>query len=268
LRERPVADAHPVDRVEVHVLVDNVTDSLSTVPSHVENEWSYLWRNGMKRLSGRCICCAAHGLSCLITAYCGESRRTILIDTGPEEDVFERNVSRLGDDLGTVEGIVLSHGHWDHAGGMLRALDLIRERNGGREVPFYAHPGMYETRAMKQPNGSIRLMEDIPSVKALTAHGARVVNTREPQSLSEGMFYVSGEIPRVTAFEHGFPGGLAPSLRSEVMRETVTRHLGKLAETAKEARLTPSDREAVLICVEQARMAVTARHREGNIHVL
>ncbi len=31
-----------VDRVEVHILVDNVTDSLSTVPSHVENEWSYL----------------------------------------------------------------------------------------------------------------------------------------------------------------------------------------------------------------------------------
>ena len=107
---------------------------------------------------------------------------------------------------GTVEGIVLSHGHWDHAGGMLLALELIRERNGGREVPFYAHPGMYATRAMKQPDGSMRLMEDIPSVEALTAHGAQVINTTEPQSLLEDMFYVSGEIPRVTAFEHGFPG--------------------------------------------------------------
>jgi hypothetical protein len=48
-----VTDARPVDRVEVHVLVDNVTDSLSTVPSFVENEWGYLWRNGMKKLSGR-----------------------------------------------------------------------------------------------------------------------------------------------------------------------------------------------------------------------
>jgi 7,8-dihydropterin-6-yl-methyl-4-(beta-D-ribofuranosyl)aminobenzene 5'-phosphate synthase len=35
-------------------------------------------------------------------------------------------------------------------------------------------------------------MEDIPSVEALTAHGAQVINTTEPQSLSEGMFYVSG----------------------------------------------------------------------------
>ena len=71
-----MTSAAAVDRVEVHVLVDNVTDSLSTVPSYVENEWSYLWRHGMKKLSGRCICCAAHGLSCLITAYHGESRHT------------------------------------------------------------------------------------------------------------------------------------------------------------------------------------------------
>jgi 7,8-dihydropterin-6-yl-methyl-4-(beta-D-ribofuranosyl)aminobenzene 5'-phosphate synthase len=194
-----------VDRVEVHVLVDNVTDSLSTDPGFVENEWSYLWRNGMKRLSGRCICCAAHGLSCLITAYRGESRHTILFDTGPEEEVFARNVSRLEVDLGTVEGIVLSHGHWDHAGGMLLALDLIRERNGRREVPFYGHPGMYATRAVKYPDGSMRLIEDIPSVEALTAHGAKVINTTEPQNLLDNMFYISGEIPRVTAFEHGLP---------------------------------------------------------------
>ncbi|MBO1906346.1 hypothetical protein J4G37_15740 [Microvirga sp. 3-52] len=73
-----------VDRVEVRVLVDNVTDSLSTVPSYVENEWSYLRWNGMTRLSGRCTCCAAHGLSCLITAHRGERRHTILFDTGPE----------------------------------------------------------------------------------------------------------------------------------------------------------------------------------------
>jgi 7,8-dihydropterin-6-yl-methyl-4-(beta-D-ribofuranosyl)aminobenzene 5'-phosphate synthase len=72
--------------------------------------------------------------------------------------------------------------------------------------PFYAHPGMYATRAMKQPDGSMRLMEDIPSIEALTAHGAQVINTTEPQSLSDGMFYVSGEIPRVTTFEHGLSG--------------------------------------------------------------
>ena len=45
----------------------------------------------------------------------------------------------------------------------------------------------------------------ISPVEALKAHGAEVINTTEPQSLVEDMFYVSGEIPRVTAFEHGLP---------------------------------------------------------------
>jgi 7,8-dihydropterin-6-yl-methyl-4-(beta-D-ribofuranosyl)aminobenzene 5'-phosphate synthase len=102
------------------------------------------------------------------------------------------------------------------------ARRTIRERNGGREVPFYAHPGMYATRAMKQPDGSMRLIVDIPSVEALKAHGAQVINTTEPQSLLDDMFYVSGEIPRVTAFEHGLPkqhrqpsnGGWEPDPRS------------------------------------------------------
>jgi 7,8-dihydropterin-6-yl-methyl-4-(beta-D-ribofuranosyl)aminobenzene 5'-phosphate synthase len=40
----------------------------------------------------------------------------------------------------------------------------------------------------------------------LTAHGASVVNTREPQVFLDGMAYVSGEIPRVTAFERGLKG--------------------------------------------------------------
>jgi 7,8-dihydropterin-6-yl-methyl-4-(beta-D-ribofuranosyl)aminobenzene 5'-phosphate synthase len=64
---------------------------------------------------------------------------------------------------------------------------------------------MFRTRALKGPSG-MRLMEDVPSVEALTKHGATVVNTAEPQHILDDMFYVSGEIPRVTPFEEGLPG--------------------------------------------------------------
>jgi 7,8-dihydropterin-6-yl-methyl-4-(beta-D-ribofuranosyl)aminobenzene 5'-phosphate synthase len=197
-----------VDRVEVHVLVDNVTDSLSTVPDFVETEFAGLTRRrgGAWVLAGSCLCCAAHGLACLVTVHSGSETRTLLFDSGPEDRTFEQNVSRLGVDLGTVEAMVLSHGHWDHGGAMLRALQLIRDRNGGGEVPYYAHPDMFRTRATKLAADKMRPMEDVPSVDALTAHGARVINTREPQLALGNKLYVSGEIPRVTAYERGLKG--------------------------------------------------------------
>jgi len=196
----------PVDRLEILILVDNATDMLSSTPSHVESEAAGLMRRGIRMLAGKCLCCAAHGLSCLITVHHGTARHTVLFDTGPEEYSFERNVTRLGADLGSVESIILSHGHWDHAGAMLLALGMIRNRNGGRKIPYYAHPGMFHSRAVRMPNGVLRLMEDIPSVEDLTAFGAEVIVTTEPQVMHDSMFFVSGEIPRVTSYERGFPG--------------------------------------------------------------
>lgn len=194
------------DRVEVVVLVDNVTDSLSSAPSYVENEFPRLWKRGLRRLSGRCLCCGAHGLSCAITAWHGDTARTLLFDTGPDDWVFERNVERLGFDTGSVNGIVLSHGHWDHCGAMLRALEMIQLNNGGRAVPTYMHPGMYRTRATKAKDGSMRPFEDVPTQAKLEQQGAIVVHATEAQLILDELFYVSGEIPRVTAFETGMPG--------------------------------------------------------------
>ena len=197
-----------VDSVDIQILVDNVTDMLSSVPSFVETELAGL---GQRRgaawvLGGACLCCAAHGLSCLLTLRSGDNVRTVLFDSGPEDRTFEQNVSRLGTDLGPVEATVLSHGHWDHAGAMLRALQLARDRNGGRDVPCYMHPDMFRSRAVKLPDGSFRPMEDVPSVADLTAHGGRVISTRDAQAIAGDTVFVSGEIPRRSGFEIGVPG--------------------------------------------------------------
>jgi 7,8-dihydropterin-6-yl-methyl-4-(beta-D-ribofuranosyl)aminobenzene 5'-phosphate synthase len=65
---------------------------------------------------------------------------------------------------------------------------------------------MFRTRATKQPNGQMRPMEDVPTIDALTASSAEVINTTEAQDLFNGMAFVSGEIPRLTPFEKGLPG--------------------------------------------------------------
>lgn len=195
-----------VDRVEIQVLVDNATDGLSSTPLNVENEFAFANRRGLRASSDRCLCCAVHGLSCLVTVQRGDVRHTLLFDSGPEEYAFERNTTRLGVDLGRVEAIVLSHGHWDHAGAMKLALQRIRAGNGGRSVPFHVHPGMFRQRGMKLPDGSVRLMDDVPSPTELAGLGAELVSTTAPQRLLDDMFHVSGEIPRVTPFERGLPG--------------------------------------------------------------
>jgi 7,8-dihydropterin-6-yl-methyl-4-(beta-D-ribofuranosyl)aminobenzene 5'-phosphate synthase len=197
-----------VDSLDIQIIVDNVTDSLSSVPSFIETELGGLARRrgGAWVLGGACLCCAAHGLSCLLTIRSGGATHTVLFDTGPEDRVFEQNVSRLGLDLGPVETMVLSHGHWDHAGAMLRALQLVRDRNGGKKVGCFVHPDMFRSRASKMADGSFRQMEDVPSVADLEAQGGQVVNTREAQSIAGGTVFVSGEIPRRTAFETGLPG--------------------------------------------------------------
>ena len=196
----------PVDRLDIQILVDNATDGLSSTPPNVESEFAFATRRGLRASSGRCLCCAVHGFSCLLTATRGATRHTVLFDSGPEDFAFERNTTRLGADLGQVESIVLSHGHWDHSGAMFSALGAIRARNGNRAVPYYAHPGMFRSRAMRLPNGGLRFMDDVPSIADLTAQGADVVCTSEPQLFLDDMFYVSGEIPRVTPFERGLPG--------------------------------------------------------------
>ena len=194
------------DRVEVLVLVDNVTDFLSSTPAGVEGELSRFWRRGARLQAGRLLCCAAHGFSCAITAWRGNESRTLLFDAGPDGTVLRDNVARLGFAMGSVDAMFLSHGHWDHAGGMLEALGLVRAANGGRPVPTFMHPGMYRSRAMKGPDGAMRPFDDVPSPERLQQHGAQVVHATEPQVILDDLFFVSGEIPRVTPFEAGLPG--------------------------------------------------------------
>src|SRR5450759_4332204 len=104
-----------VDALEVQVLVDNVTDSLSTVPKDVTNEVPVLMKNSsLKMAAGEYRCCAHHGLSLIITARIGQDRQTLVFDAGPEAYTVTRNGALLKVPFGDAGAVVLSHGHWDH----------------------------------------------------------------------------------------------------------------------------------------------------------
>jgi len=143
-----------VDRLEILVLVDNTTDSLSSTPPNVIPEWSGLLTGGrLKMIAGANICCAHHGLSLLLTAHIGDQTRTLLFDAGPEGATFVRNSRILGVDFATPDAVVLSHGHWDHAVGLLAAVEAIAAARKPVKVDCYMHPGMFAQRGTKRPNG-------------------------------------------------------------------------------------------------------------------
>jgi 7,8-dihydropterin-6-yl-methyl-4-(beta-D-ribofuranosyl)aminobenzene 5'-phosphate synthase len=198
-------ELRPVDRLDVLVLIDNATDSLSTTPKNVVPEWTGLLKAGrLPEVSGAAICCAHHGLSLLLTAHVGDERHTVLFDAGPEGATLLRNAAILGVDFGAVEAAVLSHGHWDHGGGLLTAVDAIAKR--GRPVECFVHPRMFAQRANQRPDGTMFVYEPVPDPERLTKAGASPIVTREPQVIAGGTFYVSGEVPRVTPYEVGLPG--------------------------------------------------------------
>ena len=205
-------DLVAVDRVEVDVLVDNVTDSLSTVPKDVVNEVPILMKNGaLKMAAGEYRCCAHHGLSLIITAHAGPERRTLIFDAGPEAYTVTRNGALLQIPFGDAGAVVLSHGHWDHAGGLTEAVRLVASQNGGRRIECHVNPGMFVQRGTLRHGGECLPQKPVPGPDELAAAGATVVNRPEARLLLENLFYLSGEIPRVTPYERGLPGHMKRS---------------------------------------------------------
>jgi 7,8-dihydropterin-6-yl-methyl-4-(beta-D-ribofuranosyl)aminobenzene 5'-phosphate synthase len=194
-----------LDGAEVFVLVDNVSDALSSVPEGVTSEFDILTEAGAECFSGDGFCFACFGISLVVSARIGDRVRTVLFDGGPTGLAVEYNVPRLGIDMGVIEAVVLSHGHIDHAGGLPAAIRLISAANDGQWVSVHVNPEMFLHRGERLDDGSIFPLEDIPTVEALEQAGGEVKNDPEAQLLLDNMFFLSGEIPRTTSYEKGIP---------------------------------------------------------------
>jgi len=199
----PVALA-PVDEVTITTLVDNSYDALmlDMGPAHrmatprIPPVPAPLFEDGTT-VPGLV---AEHGFSALVTVRRGAATHTLLFDTGVSPDGMATNMERLGTDVGAIEAVVLSHGHFDHAGGFA-GLARLRRRSG---LPLTVHPLVWTRRRIVPPG---RDPWPLPTLSrgSLAAEGFDIIERRQPSLLLDGSVLITGEIDRTTDFEHGMP---------------------------------------------------------------
>ncbi len=106
----------------------------------------------------------------------------------------------LGLQLADVETIVLSHGHADHHGGL---LGMVR-RLGRKRMPLIIHPDAWRNRKIVFPSG-VEMHLPPPDRRVLENEDVQVVEERGPSLVLDDSVLVTGQVPRTTEFEKGFP---------------------------------------------------------------
>jgi 7,8-dihydropterin-6-yl-methyl-4-(beta-D-ribofuranosyl)aminobenzene 5'-phosphate synthase len=190
----PTVSLQPVDEARVTILVDNTIDLLMT-----GNEVVHRFQSGTNP-AAEPLPVAEHGFAALITVQNDRSRHTILLDTGASTLGIMHNMDVLRVNAADIEAIVLSHGHFDHTLG----LPAVMERIGRADLRIVVHPDAFLNRKAVLPTGN-ELALTAACMAQLKTAGVAVSETAAPTTLADEMVLVSGEIPRTSEFEKGFP---------------------------------------------------------------
>ncbi len=138
---------------------------------------------------GPCVL-AEHGLSYWIE----HNGKHILLDSG-QGGVLATNACKLKIPLYDLDALILSHGHYDHTGGVAEAL------KHDRPVAVYAHPAAFAKKYARNNDGTARAIGmPYPSERAIRATRNQLVHTTQPTVVFGGLT-VTGPVPRPAGFE-------------------------------------------------------------------
>jgi 7,8-dihydropterin-6-yl-methyl-4-(beta-D-ribofuranosyl)aminobenzene 5'-phosphate synthase len=134
---------------------------------------------------------AEHGLSLLIE----HADKKVLLDAG-QSSAAVSNLSLLGIPASALDMLVVSHGHYDHTGGLFHVLQHAR-----KQIPVYAQQGIF-ARRFSVARGQRRFIGLPHAKELLTALGAEWRLVDQPTEILPGL-WMSGPIPRTTDYETG-----------------------------------------------------------------
>jgi len=128
---------------------------------------------------------------------------SILVETGNTKILFDSgksvstvyNADSLNIDLKKIDKIVLSHGHYDHTGGLRGVLRRI-----GKEIEIVAHPDVWQHKYSRRKEEPDRYIGIPFEQKELESLGARFRLTKEPVNITDDIM-TTGEVPMITEYE-------------------------------------------------------------------
>jgi 7,8-dihydropterin-6-yl-methyl-4-(beta-D-ribofuranosyl)aminobenzene 5'-phosphate synthase len=177
------------DSVEITVLTDNYTDRLMMEES--ENVRRFAPPRPFSML-------AEHGLSCLVRVRKGSEEHCLIMDTGITSTCLFHNADLLGVDYDRIGEVFISHGHWDHFGGLPDLLERL-----DREVPVTIHPAAFFPRRINLPLPKRPTLLPGLDEETLVRAGAVLHKSRAPELLASGLVLSTGEVERTTPYEQG-----------------------------------------------------------------
>lgn len=164
---------------------------------------------------------AEHGLAVLVEV----EGKSFLWDSG-QSDIAVRNALALGLDLRGLEGIGISHGHFDHAGGLMAVLSASGPKR------LYMHPKALDLKYFAA--GNIKRFIGIPFRReAMESASAGLELSDGPVEVMPGV-RMTGEVPRATDFE-GFESNLFCNVDGELRPDPFTDDQSLVVETPEGA---------------------------------
>lgn len=188
------------ERLEICVLVDNYSDLFLRDSERIKR---------MRTLPPSAPM-AEPGFSCLVRVVSDTAGHTVLFDAGISGTCLLHNAGilssslavatgQIGVQIGNVEAVVLSHGHFDHFGGLAGFFSQRQE-----PAPVYLHPGALVPR--RAVRGEMRVEMPALNEAALAGAGAVFHKQAGARTIASDLILVSGEVARTNDFEKGMPG--------------------------------------------------------------
>ena len=132
-----------VEKVEITCLVDNNVDVL--LPNTEVARRPVLTRNWYEK-----PLIAEHGFCAALTLHIEGAKHRLLLDSGLDALAASHNADVLSLDLSNCESLISSHGHIDHAGGL---LNLRKKMNTVQTIPLVLHEDAFRNRLVKFQDG-------------------------------------------------------------------------------------------------------------------